>query len=168
MAGLAPLDQGCLGLVVTRHQQSLGAVTVGVQDIRRGGPRHQQGGSELRSGRPQVVVQAFGHPAHRVFGNAIHRAGAGRQAEHRAGVEDQALLSVLDHARHEGLYAVQHAVHIDRHDPLPVLVGDVPDVTQAAGHTGVIAHDMHPIKGIEGPVGQAKDGRFVRDIGLDR
>ena len=74
-----------------------------------------------------------------------------------------ALLAVREHMRHECLKSVEHAIEVDAHDPVPILVGDFPDAAASfaqAGDAGVVDKDVNLVEGVEGALGELPD-RFA-------
>ena len=72
----------------------------------------------------QIVLQRFGECFHAGLGNIVGRVARWRRdALFRAGIDDQAGLAKFDHARRDGLYAVDDPPEIDVYNPLPVLRG---------------------------------------------
>src|SRR6266436_7876990 len=72
----------------------------------------------------QLVLQRFGESFHARLRNIVGGiAGRGGNALFRAGVDDEARPSALDHARRENLRPVNHAPKVDAENTAPVLQG---------------------------------------------
>ena len=84
---------------------------------------------------------------------------AAQQPGHRRGVDDVAVVTARQHARHEGAQAVHHAHQVDAHDPVPVGQAGLPGRQQQRrrGHAGVVAQHVHRAELAVGRIGQGLD-----------
>src|SRR5262249_35965858 len=112
-------------------------------------------------------MQSFCQTADCMFGDSVYRRSAGGQSDDRGCIDDDAFLVVCDHARHKGLDAVQDAKEIHCHDPVPVLLGNLPDMTEAPGYPGVVAENMDSTKSRKRPVSECEHRVPLRHIGHD-
>ena len=113
-------------------------IAAGVEDVRRddAGAQHRYADVVLR----QIRAHRFRHADDRVFGRVVDAEARNRDvAGHRRGIDDMATFAVRLDAIDERLHAVDDAVEIDAHHPIPVFVTHrvepPPTATPALLHT---------------------------------
>ena len=107
-------------------------------------------------------------PDHRVLGGVVDPEPLrGDEAGHGRGVDDVAVGLLRDHARHEGLHAVDHAPEVDADRPLPVLMGGGVEPAPE-GDARVVAEDVHRAELRPGAVGEGAHVGEAAHVGAHR
>ena len=130
-------------------------------------PGEQHRGRDLRAGVGELGVETLGERDDRPLRDGV--LGCGRQRRHspvaRRRVHDVAFVATVEHRRHEGVDAVDHAPQVDCHRPCPVVELVLPHRSFGTGaDAGVVAHDVDAAVGAECGVAQRFHRAHVGDV----
>lgn len=141
---------------------SLGSVAGALGDARPYKSRANHGDAD--SERPSLQRQSLRHRDHGIFAGRVRaQSQPCLEPGHRRHVDEVTTLAMTCDMRQERTNAMEHAHHVDVHDPSPCVERDVVDAA-STGDTGIVADHMDGAEGVERRRRRAFDAERIGNV----